>query len=41
MTSGDISGQLHSLWEKAGVFENRFAAKNYLQTLLGNLHQHW
>ena len=27
MTSGDISGQLHSLWEKAGVSENRFVTK--------------
>ena len=27
MISGDISGQLHSLWEKAGVFENRFVTK--------------
>ena len=27
MTSGDISGRLHSLWEKAGIFENRVVPK--------------
>ena len=42
MTSGDISGRLHSLWEKAGIFENRVVPKKLcIQTKLRNLDQRW
>ena len=34
MTSGDISGRLHSLWEKAGIFENRAVPKKLCTNII-------
>ena len=34
MTSDDISGQLHILCEKAGIFENRFLPKELCPNII-------
>ena len=34
MTSDDISGQLHILSEKAGIFENRFLPKELCPNII-------
>ena len=34
ITSDDISGRLHSLWEKAGIFENRFLPKELCPNII-------
>ena len=34
MTSGDISGRLHNLWEKAGIFEGRVVPKKLCANII-------
>ena len=34
MTSGDISGRLHNLWEKAGIFEDRVVPKKLCANII-------